>query len=447
MRPIVDIKSRCFDISRNVIGAGAFSLVKIAFNKGDKTPIALKICHCNSESEWLQSLNEICLLKKLIHKNVARINNYEITRFHVLIGLDKGDATLKQLISNEDIVRLRSCALPIMGQIINALNFIHDFKIVHGDIKPNNIIYNLICNQISIQIMDFGLSHVVGRIDSPTLGDAGGTKVYLAPERLSHSNYDESSDLFSAGIVFFEMLFKLHPFYKEGDNYAEFMKNKPVPRFPQGYQSQVPKEWLEILCSMLSYNPKNREEVRNNNLLKTNYIKKSMDHQAAALRSIANGEEAEKTGRYAESAIHFMDASINLAISKHEADVQNKDFISDLNSRVIDYRKKALLSIHLFKHSFSHYQSTAGFSVYDEYYEYLMEVTASTPSLKHYLEIGYNGELYLCENKQEIAFKNFMDALQYLNQVMPSEPSGDRKTIIGKKMLQWTNMAETLRTS
>lgn len=97
MRPIVDIKSKCFEITDRIIGTGAFSLVKIAFIKvltleidvnkceiylfqGNKTPIALKICHCNCESEWYQSLNEICLLKKLIHPNIAKLNNYEITR-------------------------------------------------------------------------------------------------------------------------------------------------------------------------------------------------------------------------------------------------------------------------------------------------------------------------------------------------------------------------------
>lgn len=407
----------------------------------------MKICHCNSETEWLQSLNEICLLKKLVHTNIARINNYEITRFHVLIGIDKGESTLRQFISNEDVHRLRSYAISITSQIVNALNFIHCHKIIHGDIKPNNIIYTASADNIRIQLIDFGLSHVVGRLDSSTPVNAGGTKVYLAPERLSHSIYNEQSDIFSAGIVFFELLFKLHPFYIEGENYVEFMKNKPDPKFPQGYQSQVSKEWLEILCSMLSYNPKNREEVRNNKLLKTKYEGISVDHQLEALNNIGKGEEAEKTEKYTDAAIHFMDASINLAISKHEADIQTKDFIASLDTQIISYRKKAFQSIHLFKHSFSQYKSTGGKSVYDEYYEYLMEVTASTPSLKHYLEIGYNAELYLCDNKCECAFQNFMHALKYLNQVMPSEPTGDRKTIIGKKMLQWTNMAETLKSS
>lgn len=271
------------------------------------------------------------------------------------------------------------------------------------------------------------MSHVAS--DSPTHVDVGGTKIYLAPERLFHLTYDESSDLFSAGIVFFELLFKTHPFYREGENYAEYMKKRPDPRFPAGYR-EISKTLLEILCSMLSYNPKNRYEVRNNILLNTNYMKLSMDHQTEAMNNIKDGEEAERCGKFSEAAIHFSDASLNLSISKHETDNLN----AELKDSIINYRKRALHSIYLYKHSFNQFKCSGTLSMYDEYYEYLMEVTASTPTLKYFIEIGYNGELYLCENKREIAFKNFMDALQYLNQAMLSEPSGDRKSIIGKKV-------------
>ncbi|KAL3289760.1 hypothetical protein HHI36_023155 [Cryptolaemus montrouzieri] len=444
MRP-VDIKSKSFDITNKLLGSGAFSHVKVAYLKGDKKPIALKICSCNSEAEWLQSLNEICLLKKLAHENVASIKKYEITRYDVLIGLDKGDASLKQFIVEQ--TDLMNYAIPIMSQLINGLNFIHRFKIVHGDIKPSNIIYMLHQNKIHIQIVDFGLSHVAGRSNGPVReGDAGGTKTYLAPERLSHSNYDESSDLFSAGIVFFEILFKKHPFFKEGHNYTEIMKSKPDPKFPLGYQSLVPKDWLILLCSMLSYNPGNRNEVRNNKLLETKFIENvSIDHQTLAVQNISNVEAAEQCGNYSEAALFLMEVCINLEIACHETD--NNNLITEFNARISSYRKKVLSLLHLSKNSFSQHDSLGGTGVHDEYYDYLMEVTASTPNLKHYIEIGYTGELYLKECKGDIAFRSFMDALQYLNTTMPSEPPGDRKTIIGKKMLQWTNIAETLKTN
>lgn len=85
------------------------------------------------------------------------LQNHSTFHFsHVLIGLEKGEGTLKQFISNETIGKLRFFATTIMSQIVNGINYIHSFKIIHSDIKPNNIIYNIYCDKISIQIMDFG---------------------------------------------------------------------------------------------------------------------------------------------------------------------------------------------------------------------------------------------------------------------------------------------------
>ncbi|KAK9890399.1 hypothetical protein WA026_010490 [Henosepilachna vigintioctopunctata] len=334
-----------------------------------------------------------------------------------------------------------------MSQIINALNFIHGFHIVHGDIKTNNILYIFHQDQLLIQIMDFGLSHVVGKADDEiSSNDAGGTKAYLAPERLFHLSYDETVDLFSAGIIFFELLFKNHPYYKEGHNYVNYMKNKPDPKFPHGYKSQVPKEWLSVLCSMLSYNPNNRNEVRNNDLLKTTYPEDTVqaDNQVIAIQNIYEAESAEQNKKYADAALLFLQASINIEIACHET--ENKDLILELNQRIAFLKKKVPALIHLFKHSYSDHDSSEP-TIHDEYYDYLMEASASSPNVKQYLEIGYLGELYYRECKKDIAFKQFMDALQYLNRVMPSEPAGDRKTIIGRKMLQWTYMAEHLKSN
>jgi len=101
--------------------------------------------------------------------------------------------------------------LPLARQVAAALASIHAQGIVHRDLKPANLMF---ARDGKLKLMDFGIARIVDA--RATLGIARGTAEYMAPEQLLGQPVTASSDLFSAGVVFYEMLTGLHPFHGMG---------------------------------------------------------------------------------------------------------------------------------------------------------------------------------------------------------------------------------------
>src|SRR5262245_62456546 len=132
-------------------------------------------------------------------------------------------------------------ALAIVAPVCDALSHAHAAGIIHRDVKPSNLFLHQTADGEVIKMVDFGIAKVSSatvKADLGTLTETGsliGTLVYMAPERLTGKTYDGQSDVYSVGIMLFEMLCGRLPFGAPRDDYwaMAFMHvTEPPPAAP-----------------------------------------------------------------------------------------------------------------------------------------------------------------------------------------------------------------------
>lgn len=116
-------------------------------------------------------------------------------------------SNLRQLLTKEGTLPLGR-ALEITEQVLQALQAAHEMQIIHRDIKPENI---LLTPSGQVKVADFGLAHAVNQATGTTTGSVMGTVTYLAPELISETTSDARCDVYSVGIMTYELISGLPP--------------------------------------------------------------------------------------------------------------------------------------------------------------------------------------------------------------------------------------------
>ncbi|MFN5802566.1 MAG: protein kinase domain-containing protein [Burkholderiales bacterium] len=217
------------------LGEGGMSLVYLAQRVADKAEVVLKMMRLKPDSiddgDMLQRfIQEYALISQIHHPNISRIFEQGFTNTHAYIALEYfpgGD--LRSLIKT----RLQpDTAQAIIVQVAGALSAIHARGIVHRDLKPDNI---MLRNDGSLAIADFGIAkHPAFAMTQTRHGEVFGTPYYLSPEQALGQVVDSRSDLYSLGIMFYEMLTGRKPYY--GDNVQSLLYQHVhgrAPRLPQ----------------------------------------------------------------------------------------------------------------------------------------------------------------------------------------------------------------------
>ena len=160
---------------------------------------------------------------------------------------------LKQLLQRPDAFPL-AFVVDILAQVAEALDYAHSRGVVHRDIKPANI---LITPDDRVKITDFGIA----RLDSSNLtmeGQLLGTPNYMAPEQIQGREVDHRADIFSLGVVFYEMLTRRKPF--QGENLTAVTHKIVYDAFtpPQEIVRDVPSSFTDILGRCLEKDPNRR---------------------------------------------------------------------------------------------------------------------------------------------------------------------------------------------
>ena len=145
------------------------------------------------------------------------------------------------------------------GDLATALGQAHRATIVHGDVKPANI---LVTSEQKVKLGDFGLAHFSTQVSGR--GDLMGTPAYLSPEQILHNVQDSRSDLFSLGIVLYQMSTGVRPFL--GDSVstvcAQIITSQPPP--PSHYNPSLPPAFDHLVMRCLSKNPADRYSTAEN---------------------------------------------------------------------------------------------------------------------------------------------------------------------------------------
>jgi eukaryotic-like serine/threonine-protein kinase len=187
------------------IGEGGMSTVYLAERTADKQKIVLKLLdsELSHDGDFLRRfIQEYGLISKIHHRGVVRIFDQGFSDEHVYIAMEYfAEGDLKRRIDHGLEV---SEAMAIMLQLAEALEAIHLEGVVHRDLKPQNIMFR---DDTSLAILDFGIAKLVSSETQLTEhGQVFGTPYYMSPEQGSGQTVDGRSDLYSAGVILYEML-------------------------------------------------------------------------------------------------------------------------------------------------------------------------------------------------------------------------------------------------
>ena len=213
-------------IYRNKIGKGSFSKIYRGVLSNNKSKeIAVKmIKKKNIKNEQLIQ-REIKVLQSLKHENIIQLLDVIITnnRYHLILNYCKfGD--LKNYMYHEHPDMSEYDIQYLMKQLKSGLQYLYENKIIHRDLKPQNIL--ITCEKI-IKISDFGFAKIYK--DDTMTQTICGSPLYMAPEILNYKQYTILADLWSVGVILYEMMFKKTPV--KGANLYELVSN--IKRYNQ----------------------------------------------------------------------------------------------------------------------------------------------------------------------------------------------------------------------
>jgi len=241
-----------------LIGHGGMASVYRGFDVELERDVALKI----PDPKYIQSKTfaerfnrEAKAMAKLCHRNIVQIysvGDYEGIPFMAMEYVQ--GASLAKIMTDREKIEVDE-AIEYLLQVCEAMECAHQRNIVHRDLKPSNI---LVESSGRVMVADFGISKIVtGNTCEDTLTFAG-TPIYMSPEQCGEGVLDQRTDIYSLGVIFFEMVFGRPPF--NGDSPAEIIKGHlmDTPKFPNGVAAQKHPKILKIIRKMLTKNPEQR---------------------------------------------------------------------------------------------------------------------------------------------------------------------------------------------
>jgi len=235
------------------IGEGGMSNVFLAERDTDGTQVALKILNArpSDDKQLLQRfIQESALISDIDHPNVVKIFDKGFTEDYAYIAMEYfTGGSLKDVIAGGLTPRQ---ALSLLAQAAAALAEIHRLGIVHRDVKPANMMLRADGTMV---LADFGIAkRTEGSMDRTVHGEFFGTPYYISPEQASGKPATARSDIYSLGIIFYEMLMNRRPF--DGDSIVELISlhvHAPVPRLPEAMA-----DYQVLLDGMLAKDPDER---------------------------------------------------------------------------------------------------------------------------------------------------------------------------------------------
>jgi Ca2+-binding EF-hand superfamily protein/tRNA A-37 threonylcarbamoyl transferase component Bud32 len=236
------------------IGIGAFSEVfectYIETGEIYAVKIICKEIFKNVEKSHIT--NEIAILKLVDHPNVIHLKYTYESRTHIYIvtELIRDGDFLEYIVGKPRFTE--DCLRPILKQLLEATAYLHEYGIVHCDIKPENILYDKATGNI-IKLTDFGLSRMI--FSNQKIDEACGTIQYIAPETLRNGEgYGMESDLWSIGIVMYLLLEGKLPFNSEDNSQVV----KQILELEPTIKDFLSENAKDLLMKLLVKNPKNR---------------------------------------------------------------------------------------------------------------------------------------------------------------------------------------------
>jgi eukaryotic-like serine/threonine-protein kinase len=220
-----------------LIGEGGTARVYLASREGDDEPLVVKILRreiVQNASALARFMEEYSLVERIQSRHVARIHGHGNSHDHAYLVMEffeGGD--LNKRLGGRALAPAE--ALRIFRELMFALGEIHEKGVLHRDLKPQNLMFR---EDGTLAILDFGIAkHVDTTVDRTSAGEILGTPRYMSPEQVQGRALDLRTDIYSAGVLLYQMLTGKHLF--EGDTAVEVALqhlSTPPPALPESLE-------------------------------------------------------------------------------------------------------------------------------------------------------------------------------------------------------------------
>ncbi len=239
------------------LAEGGMTAVYLAVREADGMPVVLKVLDATGKSATTnlsRFIQEYALMSKIDHPNVIRIYDQGFTDDHAYIAMEffeRGDLR-RELNAGMTQVRV----LQVLTQVAGALVTIHDTGIIHRDLKPENLMLRA---DGTVAVADFGIAKSTLVATDLALtkthhGEIVGTPYYLSPEQAGGRAVDARADLYSLGVMMYEMLTGMRPYKAETlELLLAHHLNAPTPELPASHVRLQP-----LLNSLMAKKPNQR---------------------------------------------------------------------------------------------------------------------------------------------------------------------------------------------
>ncbi len=240
------------------IGSGGMGEVYKGFDTVLERYVAIKLLH-NSLSKNKQNIERLLVearaAARLIHPNVVTIYDVGQNEYgHYIIMEYVEGASLSEMIYRDGPLNLE-LSKKIIIQILKALGLAHKKGIYHRDIKAENI---LITEEKDAKVLDFGIAKIGQNSKADSEQEVLGTIEYMAPEQMLGEAVDHRSDIYSAGILLYQMLTKRMPYNGKNSVDILFKKLNEEPVVPSYYNKYIPKYVDDAIITALNYDREKR---------------------------------------------------------------------------------------------------------------------------------------------------------------------------------------------
>ncbi|MCD7776366.1 MAG: protein kinase [Firmicutes bacterium] len=260
-----------------MIGIGGMAVVFRAYDMVANRFVAVKMLKSDAardEASVRRFVNESKAVAMLSHPNIVKIFDVSVKGSYKYIVMEyiegvtlKSYMTKKGTLSNDEIINFCS-------QILRALGHAHSKGIVHRDIKPQNI---MLLQNGQIKVTDFGIAKLPNT-DTVTVSDrAIGTVYYISPEQASGKEIDSRSDIYSMGVMMYEMATGKLPFIADTPVSVALMQVSQAPKPPRSVNPSIPIGLEQIILTSMEKDPNNRFQSAGQILQRLDALKQNIN--------------------------------------------------------------------------------------------------------------------------------------------------------------------------
>lgn len=260
------------------IGDGGMAFVYEARDKLLNRTVAVKVLRPEfvDDQEFLVKFKrEAEAVASLSHPNIVNVYDVgEDGKVHYIVMEYVDGQNLKEIIQNEGCLE-EYTALDIAKQIAQALGAAHRNGIIHRDIKPHNILISK--DGRLVKVADFGIAKAVSSSTMTNMGSVIGSVHYISPEQAKGKHLTSNADLYSLGIVMYEMIVGRVPFSGDSPISIALKHVNENVNFSKEDEVRIPKSVRTIICKLTEKEPIDRYQTAEDLIDDINYVEKNID--------------------------------------------------------------------------------------------------------------------------------------------------------------------------